>query len=280
MDSLYKKIKEHQSTFSKSFKKIAAQIYSDPSIFAMNSAKEAGEKIGVSETTIIRFARKLGYDGYKSLQQVCRQGIFQKSSLSDFRDKKVSNHSKDNTVKNLMFNDIRTIQTVIEQISEMELDQTVTKLLTAENIYIAGVHSSYALASWFTYALNIVIGNVRQHTPDDDILVQLSELHKNSVFVAFSFHRYGINTIRLAELAKKQGASIIAFTDHPYSPITEYSDITLAIQLEELSTLDLVPAVFSLMNSIIAAITLRAPKLFQERVNRFDGIEANSFFAK
>ncbi len=278
MENLYKKIKEHESTFSKSFKKIATYIYNDPSIFAMNSAQEAGKKIGVSETTIIRFARKLGYDGYKSLQQIYQQRIFEKSSLSDFRNRKVSSHLEDNTVKNLMFNDIRTIQTVIEQMSETDLDQTVTKLLSAENIYVAGVRSSYALASWFAYALNIVVGNVRQHTPNDDILVQLSELHEKSVFVAFSFHRYGINTIRLAELAKKQGATIIAFTDNPYSPITEYSDITLAIQLEELSTLDLVPAVFSLMNSIVATITLRAPELFQQRVERFDGIEASSFF--
>lgn len=279
MENLYTKIKEHQSTFSKSFKKIASHIYSDPSVFAMNSAQEAGRKIGVSETTIIRFARTLGYKGYSDLQQEYQQQIFQKSSLANYRDRKLSSQSQVNSIKELMLNDMNSIQTVVEQISDSDLEQAVIKLSNAKNIFIAGVRSSNALASWFAYALDIVVGNARQYLPSDDILVRVSELNEKSVFVAFSFHRYGITTINLAKLAKKQGATIISFTDNPYSPISVYSDITLSIQLEKQSTLDLVPAVFSLMNSIISTITLRAPELFQKRVSQFDGIEASSFFA-
>ncbi|WP_164669875.1 MurR/RpiR family transcriptional regulator [Virgibacillus doumboii] len=278
MDNLHKKIKEQQSTFSKSFKKIASFLYSNPSVFAMNSAKEAGKQIGVSETTVIRFAHTLGYKGYSVLQQENRKSILEKSSLINFRDRKVSSHSQDDSIKKLMLKDVNTIQTLVEQISEDDLEQASTELLNAEKIYVAGVRASFSLASWFTFALDIAVGNARQYIANDDILIRISELNEKSVFVAFSFHRYGITTINLAELAKKQGATIIAITDNPYSPISKYSDITLAIHQEELSTLDLTPAVFSLLNSIISTITLRSPERFQQRVARFDAVQATDFF--
>lgn len=276
--NLHKKIKDHQSTFSKSFKKIASYLYSHPSVFAVNSAKEAGNQVGVSETTVIRFAHTLGYKGYSDLQQESRENILEKSSLTNFRNRKVRNHSQDDSIKKLMLKDVNTIQTVIEQIAEDDLEQACTQLLHADKIYVAGVRGSFSLAGWFSYALDIVTGNARQYMPNDDILIRISELNERSVFVALSFHRYGNTTINLAKLAKKQGATIIAFTDNAYSPLTDYSDITLAIQQEELTTLDLAPAVLSLLNSIISTITLRSPERFKQRVAQFDAVPATDFF--
>lgn len=280
MESLYEKIKQDYASFSKSFKKIAAYLYNDPSVFAMNSAKQAGKRIGVSETTIIRFAHKLGYEGYSALQQEYQNRIFQKnSSLDNYQTLKSSSNPVQKSIKDIMFQDINTIQMIIDQISDNDLELTVAKLINSKNTIVTGVQSSYSLASWFAFALGLATGNARQFLPGRDNLRVLNELGENNVLVAFSFHRYGNETIRMARSAKEHGATVISFTDNAFAPISEFSDITLAIHTENLSTLDIVPAVFSLMNSIISTITIRNPESFEKSIEAFDSAAAKDFFA-
>ncbi|MFC4558984.1 MurR/RpiR family transcriptional regulator [Virgibacillus kekensis] len=278
IEDIYQRVKKHQSTFSKGFKKVATYVYSDPAIFAVNSAKEAGRRIGVSETTIIRFANTIGFKGYSELQQELQQHLFQKSNLSSYQKRRVPNQTSPDSIKEIMYNDITNIQTVVNQIPDDDLERAVTKLTDSDQVFVAGVRSSFALASWFAYALDIVVGDARQYLPNDNILIRISELTNKSVFVAFSFHRYGVTTINLAKMAKKQGATVIAFSDTPYSPISEIADIILPIQLKDVSTLDLVPVLFSLLNSIISTIITRKPELFEQRVAMFDAVEAEDFF--
>ncbi|WP_175631824.1 MurR/RpiR family transcriptional regulator [Virgibacillus siamensis] len=277
MEKLYQKIREHQSGFSRSFKKIAAFLYRDPSVFAMNSAKTAGKLIGVSETTIIRFAHELGYKGYSALQKEYRTRIFQKSSLGNYRNQMMT-RTNQTSIKDMMLHDITAIQTATEQISDDDLERAVANLINAESIIISGVKSSFALANWFALAMDIATGNARQYIPGMDSLKRIGELNEQSVFVAFSYHRYGNEVIRLAKAAKQHGATVISFTDNAYSPVTEYSDIILALHMKELSTLDIVPAVFSLMNSIVSTIALRNPACFQRSIEAFDSAAANDFF--
>ncbi|WP_174616023.1 MurR/RpiR family transcriptional regulator [Virgibacillus ihumii] len=278
MEKLYAKIKQHQASFSKSLKKIAAYVYNDPSVFAMNSAKEAGKRIGVSETTIIRFAHTLGYKGYSALQQEYQNSIFRKkSSLDNYRNQKFSPHES-KSIKNHMFQDLHTIQTAMEQISDNDLEKVVQKLRNSSNTVVTGAQASFPLAYWLTFTLDIVSGNVQQFVPGVDSLKRISELDENSVFVAFSFHRYSSETTKLAKAARKQGTTVISFTDNAFSPIAEHSDITLAVHTDERSTLDIVPAIFSLVNSIMSAVSRRNPKSFQQSIEAFNSTIVNEFF--
>lgn len=146
----------------------------------------------------------------------------------------------------------------MERISEEDLDEAVLKLSSADQVFVCGVRSSYA------FALDLVIGKTRlYHSNIDNILLLMSELSKNSVMVVFSFHRYIIETINIARLAKQQGLFIIAFIDSSPSQITEFSDIALSIQLNIKSTLDATPIVFSLMNGIVSKITIQNYELFK-----------------
>ena len=146
----------------------------------------------------------------------------------------------------------------MERISEEDLDEAVLKLSSADQVFVCGVRSSYA------FALDLVIGKTRlYHSNIDNILLLMSELSKNSVMVVFSFHRYIIETINIARLAKQQGLFIIAFIDSSPSQTTEFSDIVLSIQLNIKSTLDATPIVFSLMNSIVSKITIQNYELFK-----------------
>lgn len=280
MERIYQRIYEHQSTFSKNLQKISAHFYDDPKIFAVFSAAEAAKVIGVSETTVIRFCQKLGYKGYSALQEEVQHLLFQKSSLSDYVEAKAVDDKTSQPIKSLMENDRHAIQKVMEQIPEMHLETAVKKLTAADHVLIAGVRSSHALASWFAFSLDLIIGNTRLYQPNvDDVLLRISKLTEKSVFVAFSFHRYAVDTIHIAKLAKQQGAFVIAFTDSPISPITQHASLVLPIQLNMKSTLDAAPAVLSLTNSIASAVSLAKPDQFHKRAKLFDSINGQDFFA-
>ena len=280
MEPIYQRISGQQSNFTKNLQKISSHLYDEPKIFAVYSAAEAGRMMGVSETTVIRFCQKLGYKGYSQLQAEVRKHLFQKSSLSDYVEAKAVDDKANQPIKNLMENDRQAIQKVMEQIPEERLEKAVKRIAIADQVLVSGVRSSYSLASWFAFSLDLILGNTRLYQPNiDDILLRISTLTDKSVFVAFSFHRYARDTIQIAKLAKQQGAFVITFTDSPIAPITKHASLVLPVQLNVKSTLDVAPAVLSLTNSIVSAISLEKPDQFQKRVALFDSINGQDFFA-
>ncbi|PAV29720.1 hypothetical protein CIL05_10135 [Virgibacillus profundi] len=280
MEHIFQKIYEQQADFSKSLQKISSHFLNDPKIFAVFSATEAGREVGVSETTVIRFCKKLGYNGYSAMQEDVQRNLFSNSSLTEYLEGKSVDENIDNPIKNLMVNDIGNIQKTMKQISEESLETAVSKIAEADRVLVSGVRSSHALASWFAFSLDLAVGNTRlYHSNVDDVLLRISELTDESVFIAFSFHRYAVETIQIAKLAKQQGAFVIAITDSPVSPITEFSSLILPIQLNVKSTLDGAPAVLSLTNSIVSSISLKNQEKFQKRAALFDSIEAKDLFA-
>lgn len=282
MEGIYRKISSIQHQLSNQLLKIASYLYDDPKLLAMYSAAEAGRVIGVSETTMIRFSKKLGYSGYRALQADIQQHLFERSSLSEFMKEKSAQYDGQAScsVKALMEHDKQAIQQAMEQLPEETFQTAVQKLASCDRSLIAGVRSSHALASWFTFALDLIMGNTRLYQPNmDDVLLRISELTKESVVVVFSFHRYAKDTIHLAKLAKQQGAFVMAFTDSPLAPITRYASLTLPLQFRNTSTLDVAPTVMSMANSIVSAVSLENKEGFHRRATRFDAIEGQDFFA-
>ncbi|MET3576126.1 MurR/RpiR family transcriptional regulator [Bhargavaea ullalensis] len=276
MDEILSKIKEQQPTFSNALNKIAGFFFSDPKIFAVSSAKEAGYKIGVSETSIIRFCQKLGYEGYGELQQDVQSRIFEKSSLSVYVSQK---ESQDDSIKSTMARDLENIKKLMENSSEENLTEAVKRLSRSERTLVTGAGPSSSMAAWFSFALDMVCGNTRVFFPDhDNILLRINELNENSVFVAFTFHRYNKGTILSAKTAKEKGSFVIGITDHRFSPISEVADLLLPVELGIKSSLDSAPAVFSLMNSIVFAISSQNPEFIQERMKLLDTANARDFF--
>ncbi|GGJ97062.1 RpiR family transcriptional regulator [Lentibacillus kapialis] len=282
MEEIYQKISSKQHAFSKQLLKIASYIHDDPKLFAMNSAEEVGKKMGVSESTVIRFCQKLGYSGYRALQADIQHQLFERSTLTEFIGQKSETYGgqASNSVKALMANDLQAIQQTMDRLSEAKLETAVATLASSDQTLVAGVRSSHALASWFAFALDLILGKTRVYQPHvDDVLLRISELTTKSVVVVFSFHRYAKDTIHLAKLAKQQGAFVMAFTDSPAAPVTKYASLTLPVQLQAKSTLDVAPTVMSITNSIISAISLENADQFQKRAARFDAIDGQDFFA-
>lgn len=279
MDKIYQKLSEERDSFSKSLQKIASCVYDDPNLFAIYSAAEVGKQIGVSETTVIRFCKKLGYSGYSALQEEIRKHLFQKSSLTDFKEEKSIETDGKTSVNKLMLKDMESIQKTMDKIPDASFEKAVDQLAAADRVLVTGARMSYSLASWFAFSLDIVVGGTRLFQPGmDDILLRVSELTRKSVVVVFSFHRYVKETLHIARLAREQGAYVIAFTDSPMSPIAGCADLLLLIQLKYTSTLDVGPVVMSLAKAMVSAISLQNESQFNERVQRFDAINGEDFF--
>ncbi|MEK4093000.1 MULTISPECIES: MurR/RpiR family transcriptional regulator [unclassified Viridibacillus] len=282
MDELKSKVQSKYDEFSKGLKMVAKHFLANPEAFAMNSGVQVGQEINVSETTVIRFCHALGYSGYSALQKdVQEQLLNKKSSLFEFHFMKNSTKMDQEFSKKMMIKDAELILQTAERLNVGDFTKVVDHLAQSERVLVSGVRSSHAMAQWFSFTLDLMRGNVRLFRPDtDDIMLRISEMNERSTFVAFSFHRYALETINMAKEAKRQGAFVIGITDSEVAPIREHADILFTVQLPIKSTLDVAPAVFSLMNAIVGAVAVKNSEQFAKRTKVYEELQLNRFFGE
>lgn len=282
MDALKSKVQSKYDEFSKGLKMVAKYFLANPEAFAMNSGVQVGQEINVSETTVIRFCHALGYSGYSALQKnVQEQLLNKKSSLFEFHYMKNSTEMDQEFSKKMMVKDAEVILQTAERLNGEDFTKAVDHLAQSERVLVSGVRSSHAMAQWFSFTLDLMRGNVRLFRPDtDDIMLRISEMNEGSTFVAFSFHRYALETINMAKEAKRQGAFVIGITDSEVAPIREHADILFTVQLPIKSTLDVAPAVFSLMNAIVGAVAVKNSEQFAKRTKVYEELQLNRFFGE
>ncbi|ETT80986.1 MurR/RpiR family transcriptional regulator [Viridibacillus sp. FSL R5-0477] len=282
MDELKSKVQSKYDEFSKGLKMVAKHFFANPEAFAMNSGVQVGQEINVSETTVIRFCHALGYSGYSALQKdVQEQLLNKKSSLFEFHFMKNSTEMDQEFSKKIMIKDAELILQTAERLNVGDFTKVVDHLAQSERVLVSGVRSSHAMAQWFSFTLDLMRGNVRLFRPDtDDIMLRISEMNERSTFVAFSFHRYALETINMAKEAKRQGAFVIGITDSEVAPIREHADILFTVQLPIKSTLDVAPAVFSLMNAIVGAVAVKNSEQFAKRTKVYEELQLNRFFGE
>jgi DNA-binding MurR/RpiR family transcriptional regulator len=281
MDMILKEsIEKEFNLLSKGQQKVAKYLLDNPRDFAVKSASEIGETIGVSETTVIRFCYSIHLSGFSELQKVVREQLIQSgSTLGQYYTSKLELAGKSHFFANVMEQDCVHIQQTIQHIDENDFDEFVDQLIRSERIYVTGMRSSFAVASWLTFTLNLVRGNVRLLRPDtDDLLLAISEMDDRSTFIAISFDRYMKDTIKMAELAKKQGAFVAGITDSPIAPIRNYADKLFIIHASEKSTIDAAPALFSFLNAVIAGVSVKDKERFEKRKELYEKINGDHFF--
>ncbi len=283
------RISEKYMGLTKSLKKVAEYTLNNPQDFAIHSAAEIGERVGVSETTIIRFCYALGYSGFSELQKEVRRQIIldgevnpNQSSLKQYQSSKEGMANRSKFYAKVMERDIINIQQTISRIKEDQFQLAVQKITEASDILISGYRTSFAAAHWLTFALNIVRGNARTYRPaTDDLILFVEKMDARSVFIAVTFHRYMKDTLQLAQIAKERGAFVIGLTDTSISPITRYADVTFAVghgSGDNASTLDLSASLFSFMNALVAAVSISDPDCFHSRVAQYDQLNLKDFF--
>lgn len=265
-------LKNNLNTFSKRQKLIASYILENYDKAAYMTAAALSETIGVSESTVVRFAAEIGFLGYPQMQKRLRQlTVTQSTSLK--RMEIASRHLDDeNILSSVLKSDVRMIEHTLEDIDKVQFDSSVNAILNAKNIYITGVRSAASLATFTDFYLRLMFNNTKLISSADpaDMFEQAMHIDENDVIIGMSFPRYSKNMIKLLEYASKRGATVIGITDNITSPIVRVSNYSLIAKSDMNSFVDSLVAPFSVVNALIAALGMKKKEQIK---NTFENLE-------
>ena len=252
---LIQRLNQSGKKLSKSHRRIAECIVSHYDKAAFMTASRLGEYVGVSESTVVRFASALGYDGYPQLQRALQELIRHRLTASQ-RFEMTSDMDQSQVLSKVLKADMQNIRATIDELDEKVFENVVQSLLQARNIYVLGLRSSAPLAQFFAHYLNFIFSNVQTVTSGvSDIFEQLARIGEDDVLVCISFPRYSSRIIEAMDFAKSRGAQLIAITDGPLSPLHSASDFCLTAKSDMASFVDSLVAPLSLINALIVALS-------------------------
>lgn len=257
MDALLQRIRSGYAGFSKGQKRIADFIMSSFEEAAFMTAARLGAQVDVSESTVVRFAYELGLEGYPALQAALQE-LLRNRLTSVQRIRLASGIPPEDILKTVLTADMNNIRATIEMIDNESFTRAVDALLSARRIYVLGMRSALALAQFFSYYLDYVCDDVVFISGGvQDVCERMLRMREGDVCFGISFPRYSARTLAAFRYAKKRGATLIAVTDQPDSPVAEMSDITLCARSDMASFADSLVAPLSLLNALIVAVGLK-----------------------
>lgn len=258
MEHLFTKIENMRSKLSKGQKRIAEYIEEHYDKAAFMTASKLGETVGVSESTVVRFAVEIGYDGYPKLQKAMQELIKDKLTSVQRIEVTSTRFGDDNILESVLNQDIEKIKRTIDEISHEDFNAAVKAIVEAKNIYIFAVRSSSALANFLGYYFDLIFGNVRvvSTTSKIEIYEKLLHINENDVIIGISFPRYSKTAVEGMKFASDRNASVIAITDSMISPLVAPADHVLLASSDMASIVDSLVAPLSLINALIVATVL------------------------
>lgn len=265
---LLKAIEEKMPTFSKGQKLIAAYILAHYDKAAYLTASKMGTIVGVSESTVVRFANELGYDGYPDFQGSLQKII--RNRLTSFQRIEVTNSliGDGNVLDKVLLSDAEKIRRTLEDIDHASFEEAIERIVTANNIYIIGVRSSSSLAGFLNFNFRMIFDNVKfvQTTSGSEMFEQIMRIREGDVMIAISFPRYSKRIINAVEYARSQNADVVALTDSKHSPIAEFANQLLIAQSDMASFVDSLVAPLSIINAMIVAVSRKKQSELTERL--------------
>lgn len=270
--NLITKISERMAEFSKSQRLIGGFITQHYEQAAYMTASKLGSAVNVSESTVVRFAIEMGYEGYPEMQKDLQS--YSKTRLTALQRLDITDHriDQEHVLKSVLLQDIERIKSTVMMIDESDFEAAVDKILAAENIYIFGAMSSNALARFMDNYFQLIFDNVHfvRAINTSGIYQQLIRIGKNDVFIGFSFPRYCNSTANAAHYAASHGAEVIAITDSMASPLGTIAGHVLLAKSDMVSFADSLVAPLSLINAIIAAVSIKKKTNIQSTLSRLE----------
>ncbi len=255
-------LQEKEPTFSKGQKRIARYITDSYDKAAFMTANRLGKTVGVSESTVVRFAVDLGFEGYPSMQKAMREMVLNR--LTSVQRIEVANNrfGDQDVVTTVLHSDMEKLRQTSEMISREEFHATVNAILKAKRVYILGVRSVAPLANFLGYYLNYMFNNVHVISGSSvgEMFEKIVSVNADDVIIAFSFPRYSASTTKGARYCRSAGATVIGITDSKDSPLGQCSDHVLMAKSDMVSLVDSLVAPLSLVNALIVAIAARREK--------------------
>ena len=258
---------------SKGQKLIAEYILKNYDKAAFMTAAKLGDKVGVSESTVVRFAIELGFSGYPKLQKALQELI--KNKLTAVQRLELSNdfNNEENALRGVLKADIENIRATLEKINHNTFEEVVDEIFKAKRIYIVGLRSSTALAEFLGFYLNLILENVHIVSNGiSDIFEQMLNLGEGDLVIGIGFPRYAVKTIDALEFAHSRNAEVVAITDSLISPLATKADYTLIAQSNMASFVDSLVAPLSVINALIIAVGLRKKDKITDSFNRLEKI--------
>ena len=265
-------LQERNPEFSKGQRRIAQYIMDTYDKAAFMTAHRLGQAVGVSESTVVRFAVDLGYDGYPSMQKAMQEMVLNR--LTSVQRIEVANDrmGDQDVVSTVIHSDIEKLRQTGETLSREDFDAAVNAILGARRIFILGVRSVAPMANFLGYYLNYMFNNV--HVISDfsagEMFEKIVSISSEDVLVAFSFPRYSASTTKGAKYCRSVGAPVIGITDSRLSPLGQCSDHVLVTKSGMVSLVDSLVAPLSIINALIVAIASRREK---ELARTFETLE-------
>ena len=260
--------------FSKAQKKIAGYILENYDKAAFMTAVRLARLAEVSESTVVRFAVELGYDGYPEMRRALQDMM--RGKLTSVQRIKVAKDimGSSDILMHVLSSDIDQIRNTMEETNSGDFVRAVDAIVAAKNIYILGLRSSSFLANFMGYYFNLFFSNSRvvRESPDSEVFEQMIRLTSDDVLIAISFPRYSRRTIKAMHYARDVGAKIIAITDGKSSPLFGLSDIPLCARSDMISFLDTLVAPLSLVNALVVAVSEKAPGDLYANFTRLESI--------
>lgn len=256
------RINDHYGKMSKGQKAISAFIYDHYDQAVFMTAAKLGETVGVSESTVVRFAMYIGYEGYPEFQKDLEDWVQSKINSVQKIGAKYGRSSQSEILTSVLHADIEKIEDTIQNVDPGAFEAAVDIILDAEKVYILGVRSCEPLADFLQFYLNMIRSDVilLKTTSVSEIFEQMLHITQKDVMIGISFPRYSMRTLKAMEFANDRNAKVIAITDSVHSPMNLYSACNLLARSDMVSIVDSLVAPLSLINALVVALCLKRPE--------------------
>ncbi len=261
-ERLLSKINVQYQNFSKGQKKLAAYIKENYDKAAFLTAAKLGETVGVSESTVVRFATHLGYKGYPEFQRELEELVRNKLNSIQRMEVTYGKVPQSEILDTVLHSDIEKIKMTLEAVDHEAFNLAVETILNAENIYVVGIRSCAPLAEFLAFYLNLIFDGVRLLNTNSasELFEQMIRIGERDVIIGISFPRYSMRTLKALEFANNRNAKVITLTDSIHSPMNLYSSCNLIARSDMASIVDSLVAPLSVINALVVALSMRKQK--------------------
>ena len=272
MQDMIDRLNQSGKRLSKGHRRIAQYIvdHYDKAVFM--TASRLGESVGVSESTVVRFAAAMGYEGYPQLQRSLQELVSHRLTANQ-RFEMSTEIDPHAALTFVLKSDMQNLRATMENMDNNVFEDVVHRLLSAKAIYVMGLRSAAPLAQFMGYYLNYIFDDVHLVSSGaTDVFEEISKLTKDDVLVGISFPRYSSRTLEAMRFAKRCEAQVVAITDGPMSPLSEIADACLTARTDMASFVDSLAAPLSVINALLVALGLHRKEALSQHFRKLEAI--------
>lgn len=271
-EDVWSVIEEKFFGLSKSHKAIALFIRENYDKAVFMTAAQIGEELKISESTVVRFASNLGYDGYPEFQKFFSDWVRNKMSKGPSAEGESSNNSKSQIIDSVLKGDRARLNDTLSMLDTEAFEKAVDVIAKAKKVYVIGIRTCSPLADFLSFYLNLIRDNVVciSTTSASETFEQMLRIGKDDAIIGISFPNYSMRTLKALEFASDRNAQVITLTDSLHSPVCMYSNINLVAQSDMVSIVGSLVAPLSVINAIVVALCLKMPDAIRANYEKLE----------